>query len=395
VINVLLFIMTNMISNMFFPNLIVVFLRMFIVLQSILSPSFLPDDHQYAHSGTARYQQQHQLQHQFQQQLGPPGFATNGFIPSSSPTNVNAAISKAQFLDNRDHIRGGGGGGLVRTTHVHDRQTIGDSLVRPHSATPSFDSSLSVGLPPGLSSRQETPPLSNRSSGGGRRGSYKSSTATDMISGSDMYHLEDNTFEDRSQILQLGQRRSASTGVIGDIHRQGGSSSVLHSLGLGAGIAVRPAAKTLMDLIQEDYPKEPYGEHTSSIARHHGGGLLYDTTASGEAVTTSTVFQNQRDAAYALERPRTTSPLSSQYMREDYDYMYGRSTDNDLGYGGDGLQRSMESTPRGGNDANNNNNILDPMNRLNLGIGDTSSYRTNNNKVSQSGSRIFITADII
>jgi hypothetical protein len=381
--------MTKMISNFFFPNLIVVFLLIFIVLKSILSPSFLPD-HQYAHSGTARNQQQHQhqLQHQFQQQLGPPGFATNGFIPSSSPTNVNATISKAQFLDIRDHRRGGGGG-LVRTAHAHDRQNIGNSLVRPHSATPSFDSSLSVGLPPGLSSRQETPPLSNRSSGGGRRGSYTSSTATNSISGSDMYHLEDTTFADRSHILQLGQRRSASTGVIGDIHHQGGSSSVLHSLGLGAGIAVRPAAKTLMDLIQEDYPKEPYGEHIPSIARHHGGGLLYDTIASGEAVTTSTVFQNQRDAAYALERPRTTSPLSSQYMREEYDYMYERSTTNDLGYGGDGIQRSMEPTRRGGNDSNNNNNnILDPMNRLNLGIGDTTSYRASNNKVSQSASQL-------
>ncbi|MGK3743957.1 MAG: hypothetical protein ACI90V_010816, partial [Bacillariaceae sp.] len=105
----------------------------------------------------------------------------------------------------------------------------------------------------------------------------------------------------------------------------------------------------------------------------------------------STVFQNhQRDAAYALERPRTTSPLSSQHMREHYDYMYGRSNNNDLGYGGDGIQRSIDPTRRGGNDTNNNNNnnnILDPMNRLNLGIGDTSPYRTNNNTVSQSTSQ--------
>lgn len=59
-----------------------------------------------------------------------------------------------------------------------------------------------------------------------------------------------------------GMQRSASTGVIGGQQRQQrGQSSVLRSLGLdqdGTDLgAVRPAPKTLMDLIQEDFPSSP------------------------------------------------------------------------------------------------------------------------------------------
>lgn len=82
-----------------------------------------------------------------------------------------------------------------------------------------------------------------------------------------------------------GLQRSASTGVIGG--RQKTSSSVLRSLmldsegdepGLGA---VRPAPKTLMDLIQEDFPTSP-----------------------------SPIYSAQQRESTYHERPRTASPPS-------------------------------------------------------------------------------------
>jgi hypothetical protein len=148
---------------------------------------------------------------------------------------------------------------------------------------------------------------------------------------------------DRSHILQLGQRRPASTGVIGGI--QSSSSAVLHSLGLGGNGAVRPAAKTLMDLIQEDFPPESPLD----------AGDLYGTDF-------------QRDQAFAMERPRTTSPLSSQYnsMRGGDQYIvYGR--------GSGGRFDDQHGMEFGGGD----NDILDSLDQLHLGIGD-SSYPPNN-----------------
>lgn len=151
-----------------------------------------------------------------------------------------------------------------------DRQWIGENLTRSRSAAPTFDGGFALGLPPGLANR-ETPLSSNRSG--------------------DSY-LEPAL--DNSHILQFGERRPASTGVIGG--SQSSSAAVLSSLGLGSSSgAVRPAAKTLMDLIQEDFPPESplYGD--------------------------SYGINNSRENAY-LERPRTTSPLSQP---RDQQFMYG------------------------------------------------------------------------
>ena len=143
-----------------------------------------------------------------------------------------------------------------------DHRAIGESIVRSQSAAPSLDGKLSMGPPPGLAT-SDTPLVSNR-------------TAKDSYLESSMH---------TSRIFELGQRRPASTGVIG-VASVNSSSSVLHSLGLGSGGgggAVRPAAKTLMDLIQEDFPPE------SSLIDMHG-------------------FREEIN----VERPRTTSPLSLQ-----------------------------------------------------------------------------------
>lgn len=97
-----------------------------------------------------------------------------------------------------------------------------------------------------------------------------------------------------SNDMNVGLQRSASTGVIGG--HQKSSSSVLRSLGLdsdGSDLgAVRPAPKTLMDLIQEDFPSSP--------------SPMYKP--------------DQQDDTYRSElpRPRTASP-PSQYDRVPVD----------------------------------------------------------------------------
>lgn len=226
-----------------------------------------------SHSGRGQSNHPQQQEHR---QFPPPGFSSSDFLSSSAGTS-SGGRHEPTFSGSRHFVDRSG------TQAALDRQAIGDNLVRSHSAAPSFDGRLSVGLPPGLASRA-TPLVSNRSS---------STTSRDSF--------HDHFAVDRSHILQLGQRRPASTGVIGD--NQSSSSAVLHSLGLGSGSgAVRPAAKTLMDLIQEDFPPE------SSI----DAGDFYGSDFA-------------REAAY-LERPRTTSPMSSQNMMRDQ-YLYGRVDD--------------------------------------------------------------------
>lgn len=152
-----------------------------------------------------------------------------------------------------------------RMSDLMDRRAIGEGIIRSQSAAPSLDGRLSMAPLPGLAT-SDTPLVSNRTAG----------------------HVYLESALDHSTILQLGQRRPASTGVIGG-GSVNSSSSVLNSLGLGSGDggggngggAVRPSAKTLMDLIQEDFPPD------SSMMQSRGF----------------------RDEIY-VDRPRTTSPLS-------------------------------------------------------------------------------------
>lgn len=218
----------------------------------------------------------------------PPGFSASDFLSSDSRSKTTLSPDMARHFPDTNTT------GLMGS---FDRQFIGENLVRSQSAAPSFDGGFSMGPPPGLA-RRETPLVSNRSS-------------RNTISQSAMASQRDSYLEasvDRSQILQLGQRRPASTGVIGG--NQTSSLTVLDSLGLGTGNgAVRPAAKTLMDLIQEDFPPE-------SPALE--GGDFYGNDF-------------QQGNIYAIERPRTTSPLSSQYnsLRSD-NYLYPGQNDGEL-----------------------------------------------------------------
>lgn len=165
-----------------------------------------------------------------------------------------------------------------------DHQAIGEALVRSHSAAPSYESRRPLDVHPGhhghhghpgLSS-SKTPQTCNRTS----RESYLGPSL------------------DTASILQLGQRRPASTGVIGA--NQNLSSLTMASLGLSPGSgspgAVRPSAKSLMDLIQEDFPPE-----SPLDAR----GFNSPYTSRNE---------------FILERPRTTSPpsLSTRAFNVDH-----------------------------------------------------------------------------
>ncbi|KAL3920220.1 MAG: hypothetical protein SGILL_003371, partial [Bacillariaceae sp.] len=219
----------------------------------------------------------------------PPGFGgPSDFLSSTDQSHLSKPL--ASSLQTASHFQDSDGDFLSSL----DRRAMGE--IRSHSAAPTFDGGLSMGPPPGLA-RRETPLVSNRSNarhnhiiGGGAKDSY----------------LEPSM--NRSHILQLGQRRPASTGVIGG--SQTSSSAVLDSLGLGSrGGAVRPAAKTLMDLIQEDFPPELSIETA---------GDLYGNDFP-------------RESAYGIERPRTTSPLSSQYNALGNDqYMYPGQNEGDL-----------------------------------------------------------------
>jgi hypothetical protein len=162
-----------------------------------------------------------------------------------------------------------------------DQHSIGENIIRSRSAAPSLDGGFSLGPPPGLESSQ-TPLASNAA-----HDSYLDS--------------------DRSHLFHLGQRRPASTGMMGA--SQNSSSSVLQTLGLGSvnGGAVRPAAKTLMDLIQEDcLPESPVDVIQHNYPR---GGDTY------------------------FERPRTT-PSMSQQTRGQFDAHPADAFEND---GRDGL----------------------------------------------------------
>jgi hypothetical protein len=263
----------------------------------------------------------------------PPGFSPN-FLSSTNNTGDDDFVNLSSF----------------------DRRLIGENLVRSQSAAPSIDAGsrfLSSGTGGsrtndtshqqqqhqqqqqqylfgvgGLANR-ETPVVSNRTD--------NRSNSNDIGGGIDSY-LESN-LSDRSHLLQLGQRRPASTGIIGDHHHHVNiSSSVLESLGLVGGISssnknshsnsnvgrplqpqtgttVRPAPKTLMDLIQEELPPE------SPFDGHGGGG--------GNDIYSQDF---QRGTGFGLDRPRTTSPMSSSinYQRDQQYHQRQEQNHTDL-----------------------------------------------------------------
>ena len=166
-------------------------------------------------------------------------------------------------------------------------------FVRSRSAAPSFLNDTSrVGPPPGLS------PTGGSSRGTGHLLEMNSG---DQYGGGDPYS-------------QIGMRRATSAGP--SLSDRDSSSSVLASLGLvsndGGGGAVRPAPKTLMDLIKEDSPppynhKEPFPGYNTNNMDH----LAPPTRPQPEGT-----FYDRRDFGYG-ERATTASPRDGEHPQSD------------------------------------------------------------------------------
>jgi hypothetical protein len=103
-----------------------------------------------------------------------------------------------------------------------------------------------------------------------------------------------------NNIMEIGQRRAASTGILGEYDSD--AYSVLSSLGRefdhGGSGAVRPAPKTLMDLIQEDIPND------HSVSRPHTAAPYPEREAVMYSERENTSYGYQRNT----HRSRSASP---------------------------------------------------------------------------------------
>ena len=98
---------------------------------------------------------------------------------------------------------------------------------------------------------------------------------------------------EKFDIMQIGSRRPASTGVIGQNSRTSISPSVMESLGLiptTDGLNTGRKQKPIMDLIQEDFPKTPSPEFPTDNLTSNGNfssqnGFHQTTATSSQPVT--------------------------------------------------------------------------------------------------------------
>jgi len=138
------------------------------------------------------------------------------------------ALLNSGLCENAGLYRSGSVGAEYSGLGYDENRRIDENIVRSRSAAPSLLSRNSLGPPPGLGMNGNNEDISP---------SLFGSTPT------------------RSHIMEIGQRRSASTGVLGDPEHY----SSLSSFGIESSAercTVRPAPKTLMDLIQEDIPHD-------------------------------------------------------------------------------------------------------------------------------------------
>ena len=205
----------------------------------------------------------------------PLSYATRG--SSLSDALLSSGLSGGQSPSRATTARStslGFGHHVDQHSHSDTKPTADEShFVRSRSAAPSFLNDTSrVGPPPGLSP-----------AGGSGGGSHLlEMNSRDQYGGGDSYS-------------QIGMRRATSAGP--SLSDRDSSSSVLASLGLmsndGRGGAVRPAPKTLMDLIKEDSPppynhKEPFPSYNTTNMdrlaappRPQAAGPFYDRSDFG------------------------------------------------------------------------------------------------------------------
>lgn len=143
-----------------------------------------------------------------------------------SETMLNSGLDS-----NAGFYRSGSVGTEFSGIRIDDNRQRDEHMVRSRSAAPSLLDRSTLGPPPGLGINSNS---------------------------EDAFSSHFGRSQTRGHIMEIGQRRSASTGVLSDPE----TYSVLSSLGLDMSSdrrdsgAVRPAPKTLMDLIQEDIPND-------------------------------------------------------------------------------------------------------------------------------------------
>ena len=155
--------------------------------------------------------------------------------PHIGYVDQEGALSEAMLNNGLDSnaglYRSGSVGAEFSGMGFDDNRRSDEHMVRSRSAAPSLLGRGTLGPPPGLGIN---------------------------TSSEDAMSSHFGTTPTRLNIMEMGQRRSASTGVLSDPE----TYSVFSSLGLDLGNdrrnggAVRPAPKTLMDLIQEDIPND-------------------------------------------------------------------------------------------------------------------------------------------
>ena len=120
-------------------------------------------------------------------------------------------------------------------------------------------------------------------------------------------------YESTFDVMQIGSRRPASTGVIGHNHRTSTSSSVMESLGLipSEGVSKRKQ-KLMMDLIQEDFPKTPSPEYQNETVINNNNHL----SSSKHDISPPRSFPSQGN----FHNPATTSQPATtpQYNAQNH-----------------------------------------------------------------------------
>jgi Pumilio-family RNA binding repeat len=193
-----------------------------------------------------------------------------------------------------------------------DNRRIDEQMVRSRSAAPSMLGRSSLMPPPGLG-----------------MSSHNGEAPSSLFGNAPT----------RNNIMEMGQRRAASTGLLGEYDPD--SYSVLSSLGRefdhGGSGAVRPAPKTLMDLIQEDIPND----HVISRPQTAAPYLEREAVSYLERENTSYGYQNNTHRSRSASPPHQSQimdvvPQAYQVQRRDMD-PYQQHDDN-MG----GLSHQME-----------------------------------------------------
>lgn len=126
---------------------------------------------------------------------------------------------------------------------------------------------------------------------------------------------------EKFDVMQIGSRRPASTGVIGQNSRTSISPSVMESLGLiptSDGLITGRKQKPIMDLIQEDFPKTPSPEYPTENLSSNGNfpsqnGFHQTATTSSQPVTSATSSTTTSSATTAKTAPSIQYNIHNQH----------------------------------------------------------------------------------